>query len=182
MTANQSRNTSKDYLLRAHEILLRTGLTVSVAESCTGGLLGAALTELSGSSAYFLGGVIAYADSAKIALLDVDERTIIEHGAVSGPVALDMARGARQVTGSDIAISITGIAGPTGGTEQKPVGTTFIGISGLGSERVQRYVWTGDRTENRAASVRAALEMLVELINRSQSAVSHVPLHQPQAQ
>ncbi|MDQ3928319.1 MAG: CinA family protein [Chloroflexota bacterium] len=152
---------------------------MSGAESCTGGLLGATLTELSGSSAYFLGGVIAYADSAKVALLGVDKRTIVAHGAVSGPVALEMAEGVRHVTGSDVAISITGIAGPTGGTEQKPVGTTYIGVSGLGNAYVERYVWTGDRDENRAASVRAALEMLVQLIERSLSAASHAAIHQP---
>ncbi|MDQ3707195.1 MAG: CinA family protein [Chloroflexota bacterium] len=179
MPDNPSPDTVKDVLNRAHHLLLRTGLTVSVAESCTGGLLGGALTELSGSSEYFLGGVIAYADSAKIALLGVDELTIVAHGAVSGPVALEMAEGAKRATSSDIAISITGIAGPTGGTEQKPVGTTFIGISGLGSAHVERFVWTGDRAENRAASVRAALELLVELIDRSLSAVPQSSLHQP---
>ncbi|HEX8599883.1 MAG TPA: CinA family protein [Chloroflexia bacterium] len=179
MTANPSHDTPKDVLDLTHHLLLRTGLSVSVAESCTGGLLGGVLTELSGSSEYFLGGIIAYADSAKIALLGVDERTIVVHGAVSGPVALDMADGARRATGSDVAISITGIAGPTGGTEQKPVGTTFIGVSGLGNTHVEQFVWTGDRAENRAASVRAALEMLVERIDRSLSAVPQSSLHQP---
>jgi PncC family amidohydrolase len=169
--------TTLNILERAHHLLLRTGLTVSVAESCTGGLLGAALTELTSSSSYFLGGVIAYADSAKTRLLGVEERTIATHGAVSGPVALEMARGARHLTGADIAISITGIAGPTGGTEQQPVGTTYIAVSGLGSDRVERYVWTGDRAENRAASVRAALTMVVELIDHRFSAASHSPLH-----
>ncbi|MEA2576365.1 MAG: nicotinamide-nucleotide amidase [Chloroflexia bacterium] len=172
MTANPTRDPAKDRLERAHQLLLRTGLTVSVAESCTGGLLGAALTELSGSSGYFLGGVMAYADTAKVRLLGVDERTIMAHGAVSGPVALEMAVGVRRVTGSDIAISITGIAGPSGGTEQKPVGTTYIGLSGLGNEQVERFVWSGDRAANRAASVQAALRMLVELLEGRLSAVS----------
>ncbi|HEX8227824.1 MAG TPA: CinA family protein [Chloroflexia bacterium] len=172
MTASPTRHTAKEVLHRVHTLLLRTGLTVSVAESCTGGLLGGVLTELSGSSAYFLGGVIAYADSVKVALLGVQEQTIVAHGAVSGPVALEMADGARRVCGSDVAVSITGVAGPTGGTEQKPVGTTYIGISGLGSAYVERYVWTGDRAENRAASVCAALEMLVALIEKGLSTPS----------
>lgn len=182
MHNDPSLGTVKDVLDRAHHLLLRTGLTVSVAESCTGGLLGGALTELSGSSAYFLGGIIAYADSAKMALLGVDEGTIITHGAVSGPAALEMADGARRATGADIAISITGIAGPTGGTEQKPVGATFIGISGLGSATVERFVWSGDRAENRAASVRAALQMLTEIIERNLSVAPRSSLHQPGAE
>jgi nicotinamide-nucleotide amidase len=177
---NPESETASDLLARSHQLLLRTRLTVSVAESCTGGLLGAALSETSGSSAYFLGGVISYADSVKVGLLGVDERTIATHGAVSGPVALEMAGGCRRITGSDIGISITGIAGPTGGTDLKPVGTTFIGLSGLGTERVEHYVWPGDRAANRADSVRAALGMLVELLERKVSAVSRAPLRRQQ--
>lgn len=176
MTDDSQLETAEDLLARAHELLLRTGLTVSVAESCTGGLLGAVLTERSGSSAYFLGGVLAYADEVKTGLLGVDGEVIAAHGAVSRPVALGMAGGVRRITGSDLAISITGIAGPTGGTDDKPVGTTFIGLSGLGAERVERFHWQGDRTENRANSVRAALQMLVQLIEDSLSTVSPVPL------
>ena len=180
MTNGSNRETTEDILARAHELLLRTGLTVAVAESCTGGLLGGALTELSGSSAYFLGGVLAYADGVKTGLLGVREETITAHGAVSGPVALEMAAGVRRITGCDIGISITGIAGPTGGTDQKPVGTTYIGLSGLGLEHVERYIWHGARAENRANSVRAALQMLVKLVERKMSAVSRAPLHRQQ--
>jgi PncC family amidohydrolase len=176
MTGGMQGDPTADILARAHELLLRTGLTVSVAESCTGGLLGAALTALSGSSAYFLGGVLAYADSVKTGMLGVDERAIASHGAVSEQVALQMAEGVCRVTGSDIGISITGIAGPTGGTDEKPVGTTFIGVSWLGNGRVEHYVWPGDRGENRAHSVRASLETLVELIEYRLSAASRAPL------
>ncbi|HEX8218784.1 MAG TPA: nicotinamide-nucleotide amidohydrolase family protein [Chloroflexia bacterium] len=172
MTDNPQPQTAEELLARAHESLLRTGLTVAVAESCTGGLLGAALTERSGSSAYFLGGVLAYADGVKTGLLGVDGEVITAHGAVSRPVALTMAGGVRRLIGADLGISITGIAGPTGGTEDKPVGTTFIGLSGLGTEQVERFVWSGGRAENRANSVRAALEMLVRLVEGNLSAVS----------
>ncbi len=150
---------------RAHEQLLRASLTVSVAESCTGGLLGAALTDLSGSSAYFLGGVLAYADSAKILLLRVNPAIIAEHGAVSAPVALAMARGVVEVTGAHIGISITGIAGPTGATAEKPVGTTYIGFVAPDAERVEHFLWQGDRAQNRAQSVEAAYRLLVEYLH-----------------
>lgn len=176
MVESFASDNERDLLTRAHELLLRSELTVSVAESCTGGLLGAALTETAGSSAYFLGGVLAYADGVKVNVLAVDERTIAAHGAVSGPVAVEMANAARRLTGSDIAISITGIAGPAGGTDQKPVGTTYIGVSGLGSEHTLHYVWQGNRAENRAASVRAALEVLVQMIERNVAAVSDAPI------
>ncbi|HVF98599.1 MAG TPA: nicotinamide-nucleotide amidohydrolase family protein [Chloroflexia bacterium] len=180
MTDNSQLQTAEELLARAHEVLLRTGSTVAVAESCTGGLLGASLTERPGSSAYFLGGVLAYADGVKTGLLGVDPEVIAAHGAVSRPVALGMAGGVRRIIGSDIGISITGIAGPTGGTDDKPVGTTFIGLSGLGTERVERFVWHGGRAENRANSVRAGLHMLVQLLEGNMSAVARAQLPRPQ--
>lgn len=172
--------TTMHTLEQTHELLLRTRLTVAVAESCTGGLLGAALTEMSGSSAYFLGGVLAYHDSVKVGLLGVQRLTIAEHGAVSGPVAREMAEGVRQAVGADLGISITGVAGPTGGTEAKPAGTTFICVTGLGMTRTERFTWAGDRRGNREHSVRAALGMLAELIERKFAAVSRAPLSRQQ--
>lgn len=167
-------------LEQVHELLLRTGLTVAVAESCTGGLLCAALTETSGSSAYFLGGVLAYHDSVKLGLLGVRPETIAEHGAVSGPTAREMAEGVQRATGADVAIAITGVAGPSGGAEAKPVGTTFICLTGLGITRTERFVWTGDRRGNREQSVDAALHLLAELVERKLSAVSRAPLRRQQ--
>ena len=119
-----------------HVRLIESRQTVSVAESCTGGLLGAALTECSGSSAYFLGGVQAYANSVKEELLGVSHETLLSFGAVSEEVASEMALGIQRLTGSDWALSTTGIAGPDGGTDEKPVGTVCLAVAGPSSETV----------------------------------------------
>lgn len=111
------------------EALTIQGLTIATAESCTGGLLGHLLTSVSGASAYYLGGVIAYSNDVKEALLGVRHETLVAHGAVSEQTAREMAAGTRERIGSDIGISTTGIAGPTGGTPEKPVGLVYIGIS-----------------------------------------------------
>jgi PncC family amidohydrolase len=137
-------------------------LTIATAESCTGGLLAGRITEVSGSSAYFVGGVVSYSYSAKEALLGVDHDTLLREGAVSEAVARQMARGARTRLQTDVAVSITGVAGPTGGTPDKPVGLTWIGLSDSTGERAERFVWEGDRGENREQSVEAALQMLIE--------------------
>jgi PncC family amidohydrolase len=146
---------------RLQGICLGRGLTVAVAESCTGGLLGHVITEVSGSSGYFLGGPIAYSDAAKQALLGVPAEVLQAHGAVSAQVAIAMAHGARERLASDIAVAITGIAGPEGGTPAKPVGLTYVAIVDAAGDDVRRHVWTGDRAENKIASARAALEILV---------------------
>ena len=147
---------------RLQGICLGRGLTVSVAESCTGGLVAAAVTEVPGSSGYFVGGVVSYADTAKARLLGVTEASLAAHGAVSAQVALAMAIGARERLGTSLAASVTGIAGPEGGTAGKPVGLTYVGVAdGLGTD-VRRFIWTGDRDVNRHESARAALELLVE--------------------
>ncbi|MBV9503511.1 MAG: competence/damage-inducible protein A [Acidobacteriia bacterium] len=141
-------------LLRQHHA------TVSVAESCTGGLLGERFTSTSGSSDYFVGGFITYSNGLKTALLAVPPDLIAEHGAVSKLVAEAMAAGARRCTGSTYALSITGVAGPEGGTESKPVGTTFIGLAGpAGVEVVQRQ-FLGDRARIRAFASQIALDLL----------------------
>ena len=151
----------------ASKLLLRSGLRIAVAESCTGGLLAGALTEVSGSSAYTLGGVIAYDDSVKRALLSVPAELIQEHGAVSEECARAMAQGVVALLKSDIGVSITGISGPLGGTATKPVGTTYIALVAPGGERVEHYVWHGSRAENRARSVEAALSMIAEYLTES---------------
>ena len=125
---------------------LLAGRTLAVAESCTGGLMAARLTERGGSSDYMLGGVVAYSDAAKIALADVPAALIEHHGAVSPEVAAALADGARARFGADVGIGITGIAGPGGGTEEKPVGTVCLSVSGAGAERWDRTVLLpGDR-------------------------------------
>ncbi len=141
-------------LLRTHKYTLAT------AESCTGGLIGHLLTNVPGSSEYYLGGVVAYAYEAKVALLGVSWEMLQKFGAVSEEVALQMARGARAALNSDLAISVTGIAGPGGGLPNKPVGLTWIGISTPEGDRAERFVWAGDREGNKMSSARAALEMV----------------------
>jgi PncC family amidohydrolase len=148
--------------------LLRTrGLTLALAESCTGGLVGHRLTEVPGSSDYFVGGVMAYAYSAKERLLGVDHDTLYSLGAVSAEVARQMALGARAALGTDIGLSITGIAGPTGGTPEKPVGLTFVALSTAGEERCERHVWEGGRAFNKARSAEAALDLLQRYLEES---------------
>ena len=147
---------------RVGAALSERGRTVCAAESCTGGLLLSVLTDCAGSSAYVLGGVIAYSNEAKMQLLSVRQATAAAHGSVSLEVAAEMARGAQALFDTDYALSVTGIAGPGGGTAEKPVGLTFIGLAGApGSLRVERYVWAGDRIDNKAASVEAALGLLL---------------------
>jgi PncC family amidohydrolase len=137
-------------------------LTLATAESCTGGLLAGRITDVSGSSAYFTGGVVSYSYDAKEALLGVDHETLLVEGAVSEAVARQMAHGARVRLEADVAVSVTGVAGPTGGTVEKPVGLTWIGLSDSSGERAERFVWEGDRAQNREQSVHAALRMLAE--------------------
>ena len=145
-------------------LLIEKKLTLSVGESCTGGLLGDRITNVPGSSEYFLGGVIAYAYDAKERLLEVKHNTLYEHGAVSPETAAEMARGARKALGADIGISVTGIAGPGGGMPGKPVGLVYIALSARDAERVERFVWDGNREENKAHSAEAALVMLKEYL------------------
>jgi PncC family amidohydrolase len=149
---------------RLGEGLLRRGWTLGVAESCTGGLLGSRITDTPGSSAYFLGGVIAYSNLAKQRLLGVRAESLDRHGAVSRQVALEMAQGIRHALGTDVGISITGIAGPGGAAPGKPVGTTWIGVSGPAGEAVRHYLWKGDRLSNRDLSAEAALTLALSQI------------------
>ena len=146
---------------RAGELLRQRGLTLAVAESCTGGGLGDAITDVPGSSAYFLGGVVAYANAAKENLLAVPGEVLATHGAVSWQTAVAMAEGARRLLGADVALAATGIAGPGGGAPNKPVGLVYIALATPEGSEWQRNIWQGSRRENKLASVRAALELLV---------------------
>ena len=140
--------------------LRERGQTLVTAESCTGGLIGKMVTDPAGSSDYYLGGVVSYANAAKRDLLGVREQTLAEHGAVSEPVAREMARGARERFGADWAVSATGIAGPGGGSEEKPVGLVYIGVSGPGVDEAHRHVLPGDRETIRLRAATAALNHL----------------------
>jgi nicotinamide-nucleotide amidase len=147
---------------RLQGICLGRGLTVALAESCTGGLVASTITEVAGSSGYFLGGVVAYSNEAKTALLEVSQPALDAHGAVSAQVAKAMAAGARARFGANLAASVTGVAGPDGGSAEKPVGLTYVGVADAHGADVRRFTWSGDRVANRRASTIAALELLVE--------------------
>jgi nicotinamide-nucleotide amidase len=142
------------------ELLLRQRRTVALAESCTGGLLGHRITNAPGSSGYFLGGVVAYSYALKSSVLGVDPAVIERDGAVSDEVARQMGRGVRTLCGSDVAVAITGIAGPGGGTETKPVGLTYIAVVDEAGEEVTRHVFPGDRHGVKQRASQAALDML----------------------
>ena len=149
------------HLIRLASELTARHHTVAVAESCTGGLLGAALTNNAGSSAYFVGGILAYANSIKTEVLGVSDDVIRLEGAVSEPVVLAMARGVRAVTQADWAMATTGIAGPDGGTPNKPVGTVWIGIIGPEACESLCLALSGSRTEIREQTVSAAIDLLL---------------------
>ena len=140
-------------------------LTVATVESCTGGLVGHLITEVPGSSAYYVGGFVTYSDIQKRASVGVGEDVLAAHGAVSAQVAMAMATGGRERTGAHLAVSVTGIAGPDGGTPQKPVGLTYIAVADADGATVQRFTWPGDRSENKRRSAAAALELLLERID-----------------
>jgi len=151
---------------RVLELLRASGRTVAVAESCTGGGLGAALTAIPGSSGAFVGGVIAYSDELKRRLLGVEADTLARHGAVSGETAAEMAAGVREACAADWGVAVTGIAGPEGGSADKPVGTVWGGVAG--PERAPstiRWRFEGDRAAVRAATVDAALELLARHVD-----------------
>ncbi len=146
------------------KLLTESKLTLALGESCTGGLIGHRLTNVAGSSVYFLGGIVAYSYEAKERLLEVKHNTLYEHGAVSAETASEMARGARKALGADIGISVTGIAGPGGGMPGKPVGLVYIALSARDVDRVEKFMWDGDREGNKALSAEAALSMLKEYL------------------
>jgi nicotinamide-nucleotide amidase len=136
------------------------GLAMATAESCTGGLVAAAITAVPGASAVFTHGFITYAYAAKTQMLDVPEELLQTAGAVSEPVALRMAQGARSRAGADVAIAITGIAGPDGGTPTKPVGTVWFGLDGPSGASTYHRIFHGNRDAIRAQSVAFALKLL----------------------
>ena len=142
------------------ELLKSRGMTCATAESCTGGGVGAAITAVPGASEVFLGGVIGYANAAKEAVLGVPGKVLSECGAVSAGCAARMAEGARRLFGADIAVSVTGIAGPGGGSDGKPVGLVWFAIAGPGGVRTEKAIFPGDRESVRGKSVLHAIGML----------------------
>jgi len=148
-------------------LLRERGLTLATAESCTGGLVAARLTDVPGSSDVFAGSVVTYADEWKVAQLGVPEEVLRDHGAVSAETAEAMARGARERLGVDVAVSVTGIAGPDGGTEEKPVGLVFLHASGPMGDRSLRFDFPGDRQTIRDRATAAALHLVRRLVTQS---------------
>jgi PncC family amidohydrolase len=148
------------------EELSNQGLRLAVAESCTGGLIGHLLTNVAGSSRYYMGGIIGYANEAKVRLLGVSPETLEKFGAVSSETVIEMARGVRLALATDIGISVSGIAGPDGGTPEKPVGTVWIGFSTPAQEYSRHYLWSGDRLAVKEQSAREALHLLVEYLQK----------------
>jgi PncC family amidohydrolase len=158
---------SRELAAQAGELLFARHLTLGLAESCTGGLVASRITDIAGSSNYFLGSVVSYAYSAKEATLGVRHETLLAHGAVSPECAAEMAWGARRAFRSDIAIGITGIAGPTGGSPGKPVGLVYMHLSADDAEIGEQHVWDRDRVGNKELSAKAALQLLHRYLTRA---------------
>lgn len=147
---------------RLQELCIARGRTVALAESCTGGLAMHVLTEVPGSSDYLLGGAVTYSDGAKQSMLGVPVETLRAHGAVSAQVAAAMAEGARARFGADVAAAVTGIAGPGGGSDAKPVGLTYVALADAGGHDVRRFAWVGDRSSSKRSSAEALLRLLLQ--------------------
>ena len=142
------------------ELLKARGLKCATAESCTGGGVGSAITAVSGSSAVYLGGVVSYANEVKHGVLGVSEDTLATVGAVSSETAAQMAEGVRRLVGADLAVSVTGIAGPDGGSADKPVGLVWFGLASAAGTRTEKAIFAGDRARVREQAVVHALGML----------------------
>lgn len=147
------------------KLLRNSGLTLSVAESCSGGLIAKRITDVPGSSGYFLFGAVTYSNESKVKVLGVPGELLEKHGAVSSEVALAMAEGVRRISGSAIAIATTGIAGPDGGTPEKPVGTVFIAIVSADGGKTFLLRLEGDRNAVREATAEAALQLLLDRLS-----------------
>jgi PncC family amidohydrolase len=151
---------------RVARILTKRGLTVAVAESCTGGLVAHSLTNIPGSSAYFLCGVVAYANAAKIKFCGVKPKTIKAHGAVSQETALELACNIKRLCRSSIGLGITGIAGPGGGSHLKPVGTVFIAVALGPRSFFKKYIFKGSRLEVKIQTKNAALKLILQCLSQ----------------
>ncbi len=149
------------------ELLKERGWKIAVAESCTGGLVASKITDVPGASQYFSGGIVAYSNEAKMCILGVNEKTIIEHGAVSKECAEEMVKGVSMLFHTEVAISTTGIAGPSGGTPEKPVGLVYIGFKIKSQVWVERFIFKGDRVSIKEHIADTAIEDLARAIESS---------------
>jgi PncC family amidohydrolase len=151
------------------DLLRQHGLRLAVAESCTGGLIGHRITNVPGSSTYYMGSVTAYAYEAKVRLLGVRWKTLEKFGAVSEETVLEMAKGVRHALAADIGLAVSGIAGPGGGTPEKPVGLVWIGLSTPSRDKAWQHIWEGDRLNVKEQSAEEALKLLADYIRNEQS-------------
>jgi len=159
-----------------HDLARRTGaacrersVRLTTVESCTGGLVAHLITEIAGSSDYFIGGLVTYSNDLKVDLVDVPAEVLAAHGAVSAQVARAMADGARRRLGADVAVAVTGVAGPDGGTPAKPVGLTYVAVADADGDDVQRFVWDAHRSGNKRMSAAAALELVIARLSASRA-------------
>lgn len=150
----------------AGNLARQLNIHIGTAESCSGGLLSNRITNVPGSSDYFLGSVVSYANQVKIHLLGVKPETLARFGAVSQETVLEMAHGVRQVLSADVGISVSGIAGPSGGTPDKPVGTTWIGLSVAEFDRAWSFQFRGDRLEVKQQAAEMALKLLIDYLQQ----------------
>ncbi len=169
MMSTQKLSEGEPLEVLAGELLRREGLRLAVAESCTGGLVGHRLTNVPGSSTYYMGSVTAYAYEAKVRLLGVRWGTLEKYGAVSKETVLEMACGVRRALAADIGLSVSGIAGPGGSTPDKPVGLVWIGLSAAGVDEAWKFIWPGDRLAVKEQSAEAALRLLVDYLSERES-------------
>lgn len=146
------------------ELLKLNNLTISTAESCTGGMIATAITNVSGASAFFGTGVVTYSNEAKMKLISVNKETLDKYGAVSEQTATEMAEGVLKLGESDVSVAVTGIAGPTGGTTEKPVGLVYIGVSGKNGTYVYKNIFNGNRDEVRKQTASTALELVYDYL------------------
>jgi nicotinamide-nucleotide amidase len=160
------KSADEQILQSVSSMLTENKLTIATAESCTGGLIAHSLTNISGSSDFFERGIVSYSNQAKIDLLSVSEEMLNKYGAVSEPIAKAMAEDVRKKSNVDIGISITGIAGPTGGTPEKPVGLVFIGLSTKTKTVVKKFQFKGSRLKNKHSTCNAALNMLYDYLKK----------------
>jgi nicotinamide-nucleotide amidase len=159
------------------ELLRKRGLRLAVAESCTGGLIGHRITNVPGSSTYYMGSVTAYAYEAKVRLLGVHWETLEKYGAVSKETVLEMANGVRRALAADIGLAVSGIAGPEGGTPEKPVGLTCFGLSAAGVDEAWSHVFKGDRLQIKEQSAEQALRLLADFLLLESDTLSEVAGH-----
>ena len=172
MTTREKKTTPLRLAEELGRLLHEHDLTLALAESCTGGLIGSLITDVAGSSSYFLGSAVTYSYGAKEGILGVEHDTLLQYGAVSAETAAEMSQGARSIFGADLAVSVTGIAGPGGGMTGKPVGLVYVHLSAADAEIGERYLWDADRIGNKQLSAEAVLRLLIRYLRARQRSAS----------